>query len=95
MNPSRIAENIKAVGIKLDADDMKRLRELGSKNFRVLKVIDMKLVYTSQRPNSVSMRAWGLVRLQFESELACSYSFLNLTARSGVSFSVVRTSLYS
>lgn len=61
VNPSRIAENIKAVGIKLDADDMKRLRELGSKNFRVLKVIDMKLVYTSQRPNFVSMtRCEGL-----------------------------------
>ena len=35
---SRITENIKATEIKLDAEDMKRLRELESKSFRFLKV---------------------------------------------------------
>ena len=39
VTPSRITENIKAVEVKLDAEDMKRLRELESKNFRFLKVL--------------------------------------------------------
>ena len=38
VTPSRITENLKATEIKLDAEDMKRLRELESKNFRMLKV---------------------------------------------------------
>ena len=38
VTPSRIVENIKATEFTLDAEDMKRLRELESKNFRVLKV---------------------------------------------------------
>ena len=36
VTPSRIVENMKATEVKLDAEDMKRLRELGSKNFRLL-----------------------------------------------------------
>ena len=39
VTPSRIVENIKATEFTLDAEDMKRLRELESKNFRVLKVL--------------------------------------------------------
>ena len=39
VTPSRITENIKATEIKLDAEDMKRLRELESKNnFRLIAV---------------------------------------------------------
>ena len=37
VTPSRITENLKATEIKLDAEDMKRLRELESKNFRLIK----------------------------------------------------------
>ncbi len=39
VTPSRITENLKATEIKLDAEDMKRLRELESKNFRCLNVL--------------------------------------------------------
>ena len=38
VTPSRITENLKATEIKLDAEDMKKLREVGSRNFRFLKV---------------------------------------------------------
>ena len=38
VTPSRITENLKATEIKLDAEDMKRLQEVGSRNFRFLKV---------------------------------------------------------
>ena len=38
VTPSRIKENLKATEIKLDAEDMKRLRELESKNFRLIQV---------------------------------------------------------
>ena len=37
VTPSRITENLKATEIKLDAEDMKSLRELESKNFRLIK----------------------------------------------------------
>jgi diketogulonate reductase-like aldo/keto reductase len=40
VTPSRITENLKATEIKLDAEDMKRLRELESKNFRLFKERD-------------------------------------------------------
>ena len=36
-NPKRIAENIKSTEIKLDADDMQRLRGV-DKNYRLLKL---------------------------------------------------------
>ena len=38
VTPSRITENLKATEIKLDAEDMKRLQDVGSRNFRFLKV---------------------------------------------------------
>ena len=38
VTPSRITENLKATKIKLDAEDMKKLKEVGSRNFRFLKV---------------------------------------------------------
>ena len=38
VTPSRIAENFKATQIKLDAEDTKRLSEVGRRNFRYLKV---------------------------------------------------------
>ena len=38
VTPSRITENLKGTEIKLDAEDMKRLRELESKNFRLIPV---------------------------------------------------------
>lgn len=38
VTPSRITENFKATEVKLDAEDMKRLRELESKNFRFVAV---------------------------------------------------------
>ena len=38
VTPSRITENFKATEVKLDADDMKRLTELGSTTLRYLKV---------------------------------------------------------
>ena len=39
VTPSRLVENIKATEIKLDAEDMKRLRQLESKNnFRLVTV---------------------------------------------------------
>ena len=38
VTPSRIVENIKATEIRLDVQDMKRLSELGSKNFRYVTV---------------------------------------------------------
>ena len=39
VTPSRLVENIKATEIKLDAEDMKRLRQLESKNnFRLISV---------------------------------------------------------
>ena len=38
VTPSRITENYKATEVKLDAEDMKRLRELESKNFRLISV---------------------------------------------------------
>jgi diketogulonate reductase-like aldo/keto reductase len=47
VTPSRITENLKATEIKLDAEDMKRLKEVGSRNFRFLKV------HTSSRNVSV------------------------------------------
>ena len=43
VTPSRITENIKATEVKLDAEDMKRLRELESKNFRSLKVLSLAI----------------------------------------------------
>lgn len=43
VTPSRITENLKGTEIKLDAEDMKRLRELESKNFRILKVLINKV----------------------------------------------------
>ena len=36
VTPSRIAENFKATEVKLDAEDMIRIRELGSKQFRLV-----------------------------------------------------------
>jgi diketogulonate reductase-like aldo/keto reductase len=44
VTPSRITENLKATEIKLDAEDMKRLREVGNRNFRFLKVHNSNLV---------------------------------------------------
>ena len=38
VTPSRITENFKATEVKLDADDMKILTELGSTTLRYLKV---------------------------------------------------------
>ena len=38
VTPSRISENLKATKVKLDAEDMKRLGVLGSKNFRYVSV---------------------------------------------------------
>ena len=38
VTPSRITENFKATEVKLDAEDMRRLRELESKNFRFVAV---------------------------------------------------------
>ena len=38
MTPSRITENLKGTDVKLDAEDIRRLRELGSTNLRYLKV---------------------------------------------------------
>ena len=38
VTPSRITENMKTTEVKLDAEDMKRLRELESKNFRSIPV---------------------------------------------------------
>ena len=38
VTPSRIAENFKATEVELDAEDMKTLKELGSKNHRYLNV---------------------------------------------------------
>ena len=37
VNPTRIEENLKATEVKLDAEDMKRLREL-DRNTRMLNV---------------------------------------------------------
>jgi diketogulonate reductase-like aldo/keto reductase len=48
VTPSRITENLKATEIKLDAEDMKRLRELESKNFRLIKERDNFLVQKLQ-----------------------------------------------
>ena len=41
VTPSRITENLKATEVKLDAEDMKRLRELESKNFRYVLVREL------------------------------------------------------
>ena len=38
VTPSRIIENFKATEVRLDAEDMKRLGELGSKNVRYVHV---------------------------------------------------------
>ena len=38
VTPSRIAENFKATEVELDAEDMRRIRELGSKQFRLVLV---------------------------------------------------------
>ena len=38
VTPSRITENLKATEIKLDGEDMKRLRALSDKNFRYVSV---------------------------------------------------------
>lgn len=38
VTPSRIIENFKATELKLDEEDMKRLRELGSRNVRYVHV---------------------------------------------------------
>ena len=43
VTPSRILENFKATQIKLDTEDMKRLKEVGNRNFRYLKVHIEKL----------------------------------------------------
>ena len=40
VTPSRIAENFKSTEVRLDAEDMKRLRELGVKQFRRMMVRD-------------------------------------------------------
>ena len=54
---SRITENIKATEIKLDAEDMKRLRELESKNFRCLKVCKCWFEWSMLRDSPLS---WGI-----------------------------------
>ena len=38
VTPSRVIENFKATELRLDAEDMKRLGELGSKNVRYVHV---------------------------------------------------------
>ena len=38
VTPSRITENFKATEVELDAEDMKRLRELESNQFRLITV---------------------------------------------------------
>ena len=38
VTPSRIVENLKAAKVKLDAEDMKRLKELGGKQIRYIMV---------------------------------------------------------
>lgn len=51
VTPSRITENLKGTQIKLDAEDMKRLKEVGSRNFRFLKVHSRNvLVLTPLQP---------------------------------------------
>ena len=63
VTPSRITENLKATEIKLDAEDMKRLRELESKNFRCLKVLIIdsycKSAKVNTLENTISHRALG------------------------------------
>lgn len=38
VTPARIKENLEGTQVKLDAEDMRRLKEVGSINFRFLKV---------------------------------------------------------
>ena len=42
---SRITENLKATQIKLDTEDMERLKEVGNRNFRFLKVRSRNLSF--------------------------------------------------
>ena len=56
---SRITENLKATQIKLDTEDMERLREVGNRNFRFLKVRSRNLSFLNCYTVVTCHHLWG------------------------------------